>query len=150
MSGGGLHLVITTPAAVLVDTADVVSLRAEDETGGFGILAGHADFLTVLPASVVRWRDRQNQLHFCAVSGGIITIAEGRDISVACRQAILGTELASLENEVQRMRLAQEESERRSRVEQARLHANTVRQLIKYLRPGQPGQAPLDAGGRRS
>ena len=32
-------------------------LRAEDDTGAFGILPGHADFLTVLAVSVVTWRD---------------------------------------------------------------------------------------------
>ena len=51
-----LHLTITTPATVLVDRDDVARVRAEDESGGFGILPGHADLLTVLPASVVRWR----------------------------------------------------------------------------------------------
>jgi F-type H+-transporting ATPase subunit epsilon len=43
-----LRLSISTPASILVDAAEIASLRAEDESGSFGILAGHADFLTVL------------------------------------------------------------------------------------------------------
>ena len=50
----GLHLTIATPAAVLVDADGVASLRAEDESGAFGVLPGHADLLTVLPPSVLR------------------------------------------------------------------------------------------------
>ena len=34
----------------------VVGLRAEDDSGSFGILAGHADLITVLTMSVVSWR----------------------------------------------------------------------------------------------
>ena len=49
---GALHLTITTPMAMLVDAADVRSVRAEDESGHFGILPGHSDYLTALPASV--------------------------------------------------------------------------------------------------
>ncbi len=45
----------STPAAILIDADDVRSLRAEDESGAFGVLPGHADLLTVLPPSVVRW-----------------------------------------------------------------------------------------------
>ena len=33
-----LHLTITTPAVILVDSDDVASVRAEDASGSFGIL----------------------------------------------------------------------------------------------------------------
>ena len=52
---GTLTVRVTTPLAVTVDETGVTSIRAEDASGGFGILPGHADFLTVLDASVVRW-----------------------------------------------------------------------------------------------
>jgi len=39
----GLHLLISTPVAVLVDADDVVAVRAEDESGSFGIRPGHAE-----------------------------------------------------------------------------------------------------------
>src|SRR2546429_1741177 len=43
-----LHLTITTPAVILVDSDDVASVRAEDASGSFGILPSHADLLTML------------------------------------------------------------------------------------------------------
>jgi F-type H+-transporting ATPase subunit epsilon len=137
-----LHLTITTPAAVLVDRADVRSVRAEDDSGGFGILPGHADLLTVLPASVLRWRDGEGGMRYCAQSGGVMTVTSGRDVAVACRQGLIGDDLAALEAQVQAHRAAEKESGRQARVEQTRLHARVVRQLMRYLRPGQGSTAP--------
>lgn len=136
---GQLHLTITTPAAVLVDRADIVALRAEDESGSFGILPGHTDFLTVLPASVVRWRTPDDVVHFCAQGGGLLTVEGGAKVAVACRQGTLGDDLATLETEVERLRAAETDLERKARVEQMRLHANAVRQLMRFLRPDRPG-----------
>ena len=50
-----MRLLITTPTAVVLDDPDVVGVRAEDESGSFGILSGHADFLTALTVSMVSW-----------------------------------------------------------------------------------------------
>ncbi|WP_440408341.1 F0F1 ATP synthase subunit epsilon [Neorhizobium petrolearium] len=143
----GLHLVITTPSAVLADAAGIRSLRAEDASGGFGILPGHADLLTVLPASVIRWRDLKGKMHFCAVSGGIVTVSGGREVSIACRQGTLSDDLTKLEEDVKRMRSKLADVDRCSRVEQARMHANAVRQLMKYLRPGE-GRAIAPTDGK--
>ena len=132
-----LHLTITTPATVLVDRTDVAAVRAEDESGGFGILPGHTDFLTVLPASVVRWREADGVGRYCVVSGGVLTVSGGQRVAVACRQGRTGDDLARLEAEVEAMRAAEVDAERRARVEQMRLHARAVRQLMRYLRPGQ-------------
>ena len=129
-----LLLTITTPTSVLVDAAAVVSVRAEDESGGFGILAGHADLLTVLSASVLRWRDLSGQEHYCAQSGGVLTVADGSRVLLACRQGTCGDELAKLQDDVLLMRTAAIESDRKSRVEQTRLHANAVRQLMRFMR----------------
>jgi F-type H+-transporting ATPase subunit epsilon len=136
-----LHLIITTPASVLVDRTDVLSVRAEDESGGFGILPGHTDLLTVLPASVVRWRNGDGAIHYCALRGGVLTAAEGRRVAIACRQGTVGGDLAALEDEVRALRAAELDAEKQARVEQTRLHARAVRQLVRYLRPGPSGEA---------
>ncbi|HLP70943.1 MAG TPA: F0F1 ATP synthase subunit epsilon [Rhizobium sp.] len=129
----GLHLVISTPATVLVDLDAVRSVRAEDESGSFGILTGHADLLTVLPASVVRWQDHEQRMHYCAQSGGVFTISDGREVRIACRRATVGDDLSRLEEEVEAMRSALVDTGRQSRVQHMRLHANAVRQLARLL-----------------
>ncbi len=72
-----MRLLITDPTAIVVDDADVTSLRAEDESGSFGILDGHADLLTALPISVVAWRRADGRLQYCAVRRGVLSVRGG-------------------------------------------------------------------------
>lgn len=141
-----LHLTITTPAAVLVDRDDIVAVRAEDESGSFGILPGHADLLTVLTPGVVRFKGVDGALRYCALSGGVLAVEEGRRIAIACRQGTVGEDLASLEGAVDTMRASESDADKRARVEQMRLHAHAVRQLMHYLRPGHTTGAAEAAG----
>lgn len=149
-----LSLTITTPMEVLVDHAQVRSVRAEDASGSFGLLPGHADFLTVLPASVLRWKEPDGTARFCAVGPGLLTVLGGTEVNVSCRKAILGADLEALEGEVEGLRHAETDADRRARVEQLRLHANAVRQMMRLLRPEQSGAfehppAPGPQGGQR-
>ena len=62
-----MRLTVTTPLAIIIEAKDVEHLRAEDKTGAFGILPGHADFLTALAVSVATWRDEKARAsHRCA------------------------------------------------------------------------------------
>ena len=134
-----LQLTITTPTAVLVSEANAYAVRAEDDSGSFGVLPGHTDLLTVLPASVVRWRTADGVTHYCALRGGLMTVENGQRVAIACRQGTIGDDLGMLEAEVEAMRKAEMEAECQMRVEQMRLHARAVRQLMRYLRPGRMG-----------
>ncbi|MFT7392196.1 MAG: F-type H+-transporting ATPase subunit epsilon [Paracoccaceae bacterium] len=137
-----MHLTIATPTEVLLDAAPVTAVRAEDETGSFGVLPGHVDLLTVLPPSVLRWRGPDGGRGFCAIQGGVMTMTGGARVAVACRGGLIGDDLPMLAAEVARMRAARIDEDRKARVEQTRLHARAVRQLTLYLHPG--AAAPLD------
>lgn len=145
-----LGLTIATPMRLMVETT-ASHVRAEDESGNFGILPGHADLITVLPASVVRWRGEDGTQHFCALRGGMLTVTDGARVAIACREGILGDDLAALESEVAKLRESEAEDDRRARVEQMRMHANAVRQLMRFLHPGGPGgmqpPPPIGPGG---
>jgi len=136
---GTLHLTITTPVAVLVDDGEVASLRAEDASGGFGILPGHVDLLTVLPASVVRWRGPEGRPRYCVLRAGVMTVRGGRRIEIACREGILGDDVARLEDDVARLRETEADADRKARVAEMRLQARAVRQVMRFLRPGRGG-----------
>jgi len=135
-----LHLSIVTPSARLVDAPSVQSVRSEDQSGSFGILPGHADFLTVLVPTVVRWRE-QGEAHYCIVDGGVFTVRDGRDVAIACRQGKVGANVEELIEDVARMRMDALDASRRARVEEMRLHARAVRQLMRLMR-GDGGAAP--------
>ena len=129
-----LHLTISTPAGVLADRDDVTAVRAEDPSGSFGVLPGHADFLTVLGASVLRWRDARGA-HFCALGGGVLSVASGQRVRIACRQGVVGDDLAALERDVATMRASELDEARRTRAAQTQLHARAIRQIMRHLRP---------------
>ena len=141
---GTLHLTVTTPAQILVKSDDVAAVRAEDQSGSFGILAGHADLLTMLVPSVLRWRTGDGATHFCAVRGGVCTVSSGRDVAVACREGVVGDSLEDLEAKVHAVRTQELEADRKARVEQVRLHALAVRQLVRYLRPNPAVALPVE------
>lgn len=90
-----MKLRITDPTAILVDT-DVRSVRAEDASGSFGILSGHADFLTALGVSIVSWRGADGAPGYCAVRNGILTVSHGTGVAVATREGHVGDDLGTL------------------------------------------------------
>jgi F-type H+-transporting ATPase subunit epsilon len=129
-----MNLSITTPLQVLVDDDAVVSLRAEDASGNFGILAGHADFLTALSVSVVRWTDVGGAQHYCAVRLGVLTVEGGARIAIATREAVVGDDLMTLDQDVLRRFRDELETQRVERVASAQLQMNAVRQIMQRLR----------------
>jgi F-type H+-transporting ATPase subunit epsilon len=135
MSEARLRLMITTPAQVLVDEPDVVAVRAEDESGAFGLLPGHLDLLTALSPSVLRWRGADGRSRYCAVRGGVLSLTDGTQLRIACRDGVLGDDLEALQAKVAEAREAQRDADRRARVEQLQLQTRTVRQLVRYLQP---------------
>ncbi|PWC45925.1 F0F1 ATP synthase subunit epsilon [Azospirillum sp. TSO22-1] len=140
-----MDLVITTPTAVAARVPDVVHLRAEDASGGFGVLPGHADLLTALSVSVVSWRRADGREGHCAVHGGVLTVSGGARIAVATREAVVGDDLGALEHDVlARFRQAREE-EGEARTGARRMHLAAVRHILAYLRPERRPTGPLQA-----
>jgi len=134
-----MRLLITTPTAVLLDEADVVAVRAEDESGSFGILNGHADFLTALTISVVSWHRADDRRRFCAVRRGVLSVTKGNEVAIATREAVPGDDLDHLEQVVLAEFREVLEAERIARTESAQLQMKAIRQIVRYLRPERPG-----------
>ena len=130
-----MKLRITMPTAVVAQLDDVVHVRAEDASGAFGILRGHADFLTVLEASVVSWRRAGGAEGHCAVRGGVLMVSGGERIAIATRDAVLGDDLLHLESEVLGAFRRKSAEERTARAGSARLQLAAMRRIFDYLRP---------------
>ena len=143
---GLLTLTIATPSARIVDRSEVQALRAEDDSGSFGILPRHADFLTVLVPSVLRWKLPAGDMRYCAVDSGVLTVRGGREVAVACRQALLGDDLEALHAQVLAMRSERIESDRERKVDQTRLHARAVRAMMQLMRGTAPDFAAAPKG----
>ena len=135
---------IVTPLSVVLDE-DVDSLRAEDESGTFGVLPGHAPFLTALAISIVSWRKADVE-GFCAVRGGVLTVGGGvsaTSVDIATREAVPGDDLATLDAEVLARFQSDADEERTEHVESVRLQLNAIRRMVSRLKAG------ADAGAFR-
>jgi F-type H+-transporting ATPase subunit epsilon len=139
-----MKLTVTTPLAITVDVDGIRHLRAEDETGAFGVLPGHADFLTALTVSVVTWRDSKGAERHVAVRGGMLEVSGGATIAIATREAVAGDDLHRLETEVLVRFRRQVAEEQAARADAQRLYLAAIRQIYRYLRPS---RAPAVPGG---
>ncbi len=137
-----MRLTVTTPLAIVLEVENIAHLRAEDETGAFGILPGHADFLTALAVSVVSWRDARDAEHYVAVRGGILQVQGGKSIAIATREAVPGGDLQWLESEVLVRFRREAAEERAARQDAQRLYLAALRQIYHLLRPGSPRRGP--------
>ena len=95
-----MRLLVTTPTAIVADRQNVIAVRAEDTTGSFGILEGHADFLTALTVCVIAWRESDGIQRFCAVRHGVFSVRAGKEVAIATREALVGDDLDHLEGVV--------------------------------------------------
>jgi F-type H+-transporting ATPase subunit epsilon len=134
-----MRLLITTPTSIVIDEPNVVAVRAEDESGSFGILNGHADFLTALTVSVVGWHDADGRQRYCAVRRGVLSVTKGTEVAIATRAALAGDDLDHLERTVLSEFRNAVESERNARTESLQLQLKAIRQIVRYLRPERPG-----------
>ncbi len=131
-----MKLRIVTPLSMIVDDDDVTAVRAEDDSGSFGILPGFADFLTSLAVSVVTWQRTKGARRFAAVRQGVLTVTAGREVLIATREAIVGQDFATLDTAVLDRFRADAEAERTERTQSTRLQLTAIREIMRHLRSG--------------
>ncbi|MCF7701446.1 F0F1 ATP synthase subunit epsilon [Loktanella sp. M215] len=124
-----MNLRIVTPLTVVVTTG-IDRMTAEDASGSFGILPGHAPFLTALAISVVSWTTAGVTL-FCAVRGGVLSV-DG-DVAIATPEAVPGDDLATLDAAVLARFRADADAERVDRSAATALQLNAIRRMVSRL-----------------
>jgi F-type H+-transporting ATPase subunit epsilon len=129
-----MRLKIVTPLSVITDT-DITSLRAEDASGSFGILSGHAPFLTALGVSITSWR-QDGAERFCALRGGVLVVGPDTSVTIATREAVAGDDLATLDRDVLARFQAQDDAERVDHTETVQLQLNAIRRMVSRLDTG--------------
>jgi F-type H+-transporting ATPase subunit epsilon len=139
-----MKLTVTTPLEIVLDADGVAHVRAEDASGAFGILPGHADFLTVLAVSVLTWRDVKGADHHIAVRGGMLQVLGGQAITVDTREAVANHDLHHLRTEVLAVFRREAEEDREARVSAERLYLNAIQRIAGLARP--VNRPPSDGG----
>lgn len=131
-----MRLQITTPLTIVVDQDAVQIVSAEDASGGFGIQPHHTDFLTSLAVGVVNWKDSAGVRHYCAVHGGVLTVTGGQTVAITTREAILGDDLATLDQAILDRFGADDAAERAGRIDSTKLQLRAIREMVRHLQPG--------------
>ncbi len=120
-----MQIKIYLPNEVLMDQP-VMKITAEAVHGTFCLLPHHIDCLAVLVPGIVSLVTAQGDEFFVAVDEGIL-VKCGSDVRVSTRNAVKGTELSSLKQQVEQQFRRVDEQERLTRSALAQLEASLAR-----------------------
>lgn len=105
---GTFTINIITPLKVF--EREIRYIRLRDETGFFGVMKGHADFLTILVPSLGYYNDKSGKETFIAVDGGIFSV-RGGIVTLISREAFESEDAEKLGNIIDGVFAGREESE---------------------------------------
>lgn len=108
MSNSSFLLRIVTPAKIM--EKEITSVRLKDETGFFGILKGHTNFITVLVPSLVYYTDGNGKEVFLAVDEGILSVREGT-VTITSREVYESDDAEKLAEIIENTLAKRDESE---------------------------------------
>ncbi len=111
-----MHLKILLPTEVFADETGVVSIVAETSAGSFGLLEHRLDCVATLAPGILTYVTKHGPVYL-AVDEGVLA-KTGADVLVSVRQAIGGTDLSKLHEEIRKnfLRLDQEQRKVREMV----------------------------------
>ena len=129
-----MKLTVLLPTEVLLEE-EVVRIRAEAEDGWFGILPKHVDTVAALVPSVFVFEREGHAEEYIAVDRGIL-VKCGPDVRVSTHNAVRGTNLEQLKDQVEKQFREREEQEKKARAFEAKLETDLVRRLLEEEKRG--------------
>ncbi len=129
---GLVQVKVVLPTHVLLDVG-VARLVAEAVDGSFGVLPRHVDFVASLRPGVLALTLRDGTELFVGHDVGIF-VKQGREVLVSVRQAVRGTRLSELRQQVREELATVMEAEQTARSALARLETGIVRRFVDLER----------------
>ena len=123
-----MRLKVRIPTEVLLDQ-EVIGIKAEAENGWFTILPRHIDFVSSLVPGILCFQSPGGAIEYLAIDRGIL-VKCGPAVSVSARSAVRGADLGGLREAVESQFRRLRDKEKASRVFEAGLKADLVRQLL--------------------
>ncbi len=125
-----MRLTVLLPTEILLDRG-AARVVAEGEEGAFGILPRHIDYVAALTAGLLTYEEtgQGGQVNL-AINGGTL-VKCGSRVRVSTPAAVLGPDLASLDEVIRTQFAALDERERRARTALTRLEAGTLRRFME-------------------
>jgi F-type H+-transporting ATPase subunit epsilon len=108
MSNSFFKIKIITPAKTF--ERQIKYIRLKDDTGSFGIMKGHINFLTALEPSLGYYTDINGREVFIAVDGGILNVRDGV-ITLTSREVFESDDAEKLGEVIENTIIKRDESE---------------------------------------
>jgi F-type H+-transporting ATPase subunit epsilon len=123
-----MRLRVFLPTNILIDQ-EVTKIVAEAESGYFGILPKHVDFVTALAPGIFSF-EMEGEEEFMAVDEGVL-VKFGAEVLVSTRKAIRGKNLGELKRIVEEEFISLDEREKKTRSILAKLEADFTKRFLK-------------------
>ena len=90
------------------EIAEVISFVGEDASGSFGILPGHARFMTSVVVGLARFRLSRGSRQYLALPGAVLYFYDNR-LTISTRRYLLDDDYKRISRVLQEQLLAEEE-----------------------------------------
>lgn len=107
---------------------EIVSFVGIDESGSFGLMAGHERFMTVLVFGLASLRFADGSRRYAGLPGGVLRFVDG-ELRISTRRFLLGDEAAAIGERMSREMLAEEHALARLRSRLRQLEAGALHRL---------------------
>lgn len=132
MSGLTLNLYAATSSERFTD---VHSFVGEDSSGSFGILPGHARFMTSLLFGLARFADADGNWQFLAMPGGLLYFT-GNELTITTRRYLLDRDYTRISAALSEQLLSEEEALHDLKESLQRMEEEMFRRLWEMRRKG--------------
>ncbi len=128
---GVFRLSVVTPTSMF--EREIKHIRLKDETGFFGVMKNHIDFLTVLVPSLCYYRDANDREMFLAVDGGILDV-RGGTASLTSREVHESEDAENLAEIIEKTILERTGSEQAFREMLEGIEKSFMKKTIEFVR----------------
>jgi F-type H+-transporting ATPase subunit epsilon len=115
----------------------VESFVGRDESGSFGILAGHARMMTALTFGLARYRTTDADWQYVALPGGLLYFVD-TELTILARRYLRGSEFERMTEALERQLLVEEEGLRSLKESLRRIEETLFRHLWRMKRVAAP------------
>ena len=126
-----INLKILLPFQIFADKTGVSRIVAETREGSFGLLPHRRDCVAALTPGILIYETEAGGEVYVAVDEGVL-VKTGLDVLVSVRNAIAGTDLAKLREDVERYFLTLDEREQGVRTVMAKMESGLIRRLAEF------------------
>ncbi|MDH4361337.1 MAG: F0F1 ATP synthase subunit epsilon [Nitrospirota bacterium] len=126
-----MNLKILLPFRIFAEQNAVTRIVAETREGSFGLLPQRLDCVAALEPGILIYENEGEGERYVALDEGVL-VKSGRTVLISVRNAIAGTDLRQLREEVEREFLNLDEDEQNLRSVMTKLESSFVRRFADF------------------